>query len=62
MARKLCAEELRWSDFRGGVYILADFVAEMCNALVAVSFVATPLATYSHSVSVRIALVFNALS
>jgi hypothetical protein len=43
--------------------ILADFVAEMCNALVAVSFIATPLATiHSHSVSVRIALVFNAFS
>jgi hypothetical protein len=43
--------------------ILDDFVAEMCNALVAVSFIATPLATiHSHSVSVRIALVFNALS
>jgi hypothetical protein len=43
--------------------ILDDFVAEVCNALVAVSFIATPLATiHSHSVSVRIALVFNALS
>jgi hypothetical protein len=35
--------------------ILADFVAEMCNALVAVGFIATPLATiHSQSVLVRI--------